>query len=119
MCHKFLTGEIHRFKDLQEATTNVNYRIFRVKTFDGYEFDGLSEKRAVQKGCTPAQLALSWLLAQGEIHELSIVPIPGLKRRKYLEQNVAALEVILGTENPRGIDEDPPHGNAYGQPIVA
>jgi aryl-alcohol dehydrogenase-like predicted oxidoreductase len=46
---------------------------------------------AEAKGCKPAQVALAWLLAQGE----DIVPIPGTKRRKYLEENVAALEVTL------------------------
>ena len=49
------------------------------------------EEIARQKGCTASQLALAWVLAQGD----DIVPIPGTKRRKYLEENVGALEVKL------------------------
>ncbi|MBA3442687.1 MAG: aldo/keto reductase, partial [Pyrinomonadaceae bacterium] len=68
------------------------------------------EKIAAEKGCAPAQLALAWVLAQGE----DIVPIPGTKRRKYLEQNVAALEVRLTPEDLRRIDEIAPKGVAAG-----
>jgi aryl-alcohol dehydrogenase-like predicted oxidoreductase len=53
-------------------------------------------KVAADKGCTPGQLALAWVLAQGAVHDLpGVVPIPGTKRVKYLEENVAALDVEL------------------------
>ena len=59
---------------------------------------------AAEKGCTPAQLALAWVLAQGK----DIMPIPGTKRRKYLEENVGALEVRLTADDLRRIDEVAP-----------
>jgi len=65
---------------------------------------------AAEKGCTPAQLALAWVLAQGK----DIVPIPGTKRRKYLEENVGALEVRLTADDLRRIDEVAPKGVAAG-----
>jgi aryl-alcohol dehydrogenase-like predicted oxidoreductase len=60
--------------------------------------------------CTPAQLALAWTLAQGK----DIVPIPGTKRRKYLEENVGPLNVKLKAEDLRRIDEVAPKGAAAG-----
>ena len=68
------------------------------------------EEIAEEKGSKPAQLALAWVLAQDK----NIVPIPGTKRRKYLEDNVAALEVQLSTEDLRRIDEIFPAGAAAG-----
>jgi len=62
------------------------------------------------KGCTPAQLALAWVLAQGE----DIVPIPGTKRRRWLEENVAALEVRLTAEDIAAIEAITPPGAAAG-----
>src|SRR5215218_9273636 len=61
---------------------------------------------AEEKGITPAQLALAWVLAQGD----DLVPIPGTKRRKYLEENVGALDVTLTAEDLRRIDEVAPKG---------
>jgi aryl-alcohol dehydrogenase-like predicted oxidoreductase len=66
---------------------------------------------AKEKGCQPSQLALAWVLAQGE----AIVPIPGTKRRKYLEENVAALDVKLNSEDLRRLAEFFPQGAASGQ----
>lgn len=64
---------------------------------------------ATQKGCTPAQIAIAWLLAQGE----DIVPIPGTKRRKYLEQNAAAVEIALTAAEVRALaDAFPPQAAA-------
>ena len=68
------------------------------------------EQIARGKGCTPSQLALAWVLAQGE----DIVPIPGTKRRKYLEDNVGAMNVRLTPEDLRRIDEVFPSGAAAG-----
>jgi aryl-alcohol dehydrogenase-like predicted oxidoreductase len=63
------------------------------------------------KGCTPAQLALAWLLAQGE----QVVPIPGTKRRKYLEENVAAVDVRLSRSDLEEIDRAVPRSEVAGE----
>jgi aryl-alcohol dehydrogenase-like predicted oxidoreductase len=68
------------------------------------------EQIASEKRCTPAQLALAWVLAQGE----DIVPIPGTKRRTYLDQNLGALDVSLTASDLRRIDEAIPRGAAVG-----
>ncbi len=65
---------------------------------------------AAQKQCTPAQLAIFWLLAQGN----DIVPIPGTKRQTYLEENVGALEVQLTPDELLQIDAIMPPGIAAG-----
>ena len=66
---------------------------------------------AAEKHCTPAQLALAWVLAQGE----DIVPIPGTKRRKYLEQNLEAINIRLTPEDLARIDQVAPKGVAAGE----
>jgi aryl-alcohol dehydrogenase-like predicted oxidoreductase len=68
------------------------------------------ERIAKEKGCTPAQLALAWLLARGK----DIVPIPGTKRRKYLEENLKALDLRLTAEDVARIDSAVPPGAASG-----
>jgi aryl-alcohol dehydrogenase-like predicted oxidoreductase len=68
------------------------------------------EAVAKRKKCTPAQLALAWLLAQGD----DIVPIPGTKRQKYLEENIRALEVELTVAELKEIDEKLPVGVTAG-----
>jgi aryl-alcohol dehydrogenase-like predicted oxidoreductase len=68
------------------------------------------ERLAAEKGCTPAQLALAWVLAQGE----DIVPIPGTKRRTYLDQNLGALDVTLTPADLKTIDGIAPRGAAVG-----
>ncbi len=68
------------------------------------------EQIAAEKGCTPAQLALAWVLAQGD----DIVPIPGTKRRTYLDQNLGALDVKLTAADLKRIDELAPRGAAVG-----
>jgi aryl-alcohol dehydrogenase-like predicted oxidoreductase len=65
---------------------------------------------AGEKGCTPAQLALAWVLSRGD----DVVPIPGTKRRTYLEQNAAASEVSLTEDELRELDEAFPPGAAAG-----
>jgi aryl-alcohol dehydrogenase-like predicted oxidoreductase len=72
---------------------------------------------AESKGCTPAQLALAWVLAQGD----DIVPIPGTKRREYLEQNAAALDVELTAEDLARIDAELPSaaGDRYDESGMA
>jgi aryl-alcohol dehydrogenase-like predicted oxidoreductase len=66
---------------------------------------------ATEKNVTPSQLALAWLLAQGD----DIVPIPGTKRRSYLEENVRATEIVLTSEDLRRIEEVAPKGFATGE----
>jgi aryl-alcohol dehydrogenase-like predicted oxidoreductase len=65
---------------------------------------------AAEKGCTAGQLALAWVQAQGE----DVVPIPGTKRRTYLEENVGALDVELSEADLRRLDELAPQGVAAG-----
>ena len=107
----FLTGQFTRFEDFPED----DYRRFSPR-FQGKNFQKnldlvrRVEEIAEEKGCKPAQLALAWVLAQDK----NIVPIPGTKRRKYLEENVAALEVQLSAEDLRRIDEIFPAGAAAG-----
>jgi aryl-alcohol dehydrogenase-like predicted oxidoreductase len=69
------------------------------------------EAIAREKKSTPGQLALAWLLAQGQ----DIIPIPGTKRRAYLEENIGALQVKLTADDLRRIDEVAPHGAAAGE----
>jgi aryl-alcohol dehydrogenase-like predicted oxidoreductase len=108
----FLTGQYKRFEDLAAD----DYRRFSPR-FQGENFqknlDLVARVEAIAKeqGCTPSQLALAWLLAQGE----DIIPIPGTKRRKYLEENAGALKVTLTAEDLRRIDEVAPHGAAAGE----
>jgi aryl-alcohol dehydrogenase-like predicted oxidoreductase len=66
---------------------------------------------AAEKDCTPGQLALAWVMRQGE----DVVPIPGTKRRAYLEENVAANEIVLSDDENRRIDEAAPVGVAAGE----
>jgi len=107
----FLTGEIRRFEDLAED----DYRRFSPR-FQGENFQknldlvGRVQALAEAKGCSAAQLALAWVLAQGR----DVAPIPGTKRRKYLEENLGALEVRLSADDLRHIDEVAPAGAAAG-----
>src|SRR3954463_1952747 len=75
------------------------------------------EELANEKGCTPGQLALAWVLAQGD----DVVPIPGTKRRKYLEENLAAVDVSLGSDDLARIDAEIPKaaGDRYDRTGMA
>jgi len=105
----FLTGQIRKLEDLAAD----DYRRFSPR-FQGEDFlKNLAlinriRKMAAEKGCTPSQLALAWVLAQGE----EIVTIPGTKRRKYLEENVGAGSVKLTPEDLKKIAEIAPRGVA-------
>jgi aryl-alcohol dehydrogenase-like predicted oxidoreductase len=66
---------------------------------------------AREKGCTAAQLALAWVLAQGD----DIVPIPGTKRVKYLDENIGALDVRLSNDDLKRLDDILPPGAASGE----
>jgi aryl-alcohol dehydrogenase-like predicted oxidoreductase len=74
------------------------------------EFAGRVRTLAEDRGVTPAQLALAWLLAQGD----DVVPIPGTKRRPYLEENLGALDVELTTGDLAVLDEAAPIGATAG-----
>jgi len=107
----FLTGQFTRFEDFLQD----DYRRFSPR-FQGENFQKnldlvrRVEEIAKKKGCKPAQLALAWVLAQDK----NIVPIPGTKRRKYLEENVSAIDVKLSEDDLRRIDEIFPTGAAAG-----
>lgn len=107
----FLTGQIKTPDDLAADDTRRNHPRFQGEAFQR-NLDLVREigTMAADKGCTPAQLALAWVLAQGE----DIVPIPGTKRRSYLEDNLAALDVELNTADLARIDEVLPPGAASG-----
>ena len=107
----FLTGQIKKYEDLAEDDSRRNGPRFQGENFQkNLQLVTRIQTMAKEKGCTPAQLALAWVLAQGE----DIVPIPGTKRRKYLEENVDALEVQLTKEDLRRINEIAPKGIAAG-----
>ena len=74
---------------------------------------------ADEKGCTSAQLALAWVMAQGDVHGISIVPIPGTKRASYLEQNVGSLAVELTADDLDQLGEAVPVGAAMGERYTA
>jgi aryl-alcohol dehydrogenase-like predicted oxidoreductase len=108
----FLTGQIKRFEDLAAD----DYRRMSPR-FQGENFqknlDVVARVSAIarEKGCTASQLALAWVLAQGD----DVVPIPGTKRRTYLVENVGALDVRLSADDLRRIDEAMPSGVAAGE----
>jgi aryl-alcohol dehydrogenase-like predicted oxidoreductase len=108
----FLTGQIRRFEDLAAD----DYRRFSPR-FQGENFGknlelvARVEALAKEKECSPAQLALAWVLAQGE----DVVPIPGTKRRARLEENVGSLDVLLTDVDLARIDEVAPRGAAAGE----
>jgi aryl-alcohol dehydrogenase-like predicted oxidoreductase len=107
----FLAGQIKSFDDLAPDDYRRNSPRFQGENFDkNLELVKHIERLASEKGCTPSQLALAWVLAQGE----DLVPIPGTKRRKYLEENVAALDVKLTPDDLRRIDEIAPKNVAAG-----
>ena len=107
----FLSGEIKKFEDLAEDDYRRNSPRFQGENF-GKNIK-LVEKVgeiANEKGITASQLALAWVLAQGR----DIVPIPGTKRRKYLELNAAAADVILSQEDLARIEDVFPKDSAVG-----
>jgi aryl-alcohol dehydrogenase-like predicted oxidoreductase len=108
----FLTGQLTKFEDLEPD----DYRRFSPR-FQGDNFQKnldlvkQVELMAREKGCQPSQLALAWVLAQGD----DVVPIPGTKHRKYLEENIGALEIDLTIDDLRRLNEVFPTGAAAGQ----
>ena len=108
----FLTGAIRSPDDFEEDDFRRNSPRFRGENFEkNLELVERVREIAREKGVAPGQLALAWLLRQGE----DVVPIPGTKRRKYLEENAAATGVELTDEDLRRIDEAAPKGAAAGE----
>ncbi len=108
----FLTGQIRRFDDLAPDDFRRNSPRFQGENFHrNLELVQRIEQMASRRGVKASQLALAWVLAQGD----DIVPIPGTKRRSYLEENVAAAEVSLSREELASLDELAPRGVAAGE----
>ncbi|MGA9717334.1 MAG: aldo/keto reductase [Acidobacteriaceae bacterium] len=107
----FLTGQIKRFEDLAPDDWRRTSPRFQGENFDrNLALVRKAEEMAAKKGVTASQLALAWVLAQGE----DIVPIPGTKRTRYLEENVHAVEVKLSKDDLAALDALAPHGVAAG-----
>jgi len=108
----FLTGQFKRFEDLPPDDTRRNHPRFQGENFQkNLDLVNGVEEMAKEKDCKPSQLALAWVLAQGE----DVVPIPGTKHRTYLEENAAAVEITLSTEDLRRLEAIFPYGAASGQ----
>ncbi len=91
----FLTGQIKKFEDLAEDDWRRNMPRFQGENFDkNLKLVNVIEGIAKDRGCTTSQIALSWVMGQGE----DVIPIPGTKRRKYLEENAKAIEIQLSDE---------------------
>jgi aryl-alcohol dehydrogenase-like predicted oxidoreductase len=107
----FLTGQIKRFEDLAAGDWRRNMPRFQGENFEkNLDLVAHIEALARQKGCTPSQLALAWLLHRGS----DIVPIPGTKRRAYLDENAKGVEVTLTPDDMAEIDRRAPSGVAVG-----
>ena len=107
----FLTGRFRSFEDLPEEDYRRNSPRFQGENFQkNLDLVQQVEEIARLKNCTPAQLALAWLLAQGD----DIVPIPGTKQRRYLDENVQSLQIQLTPGDLERIEEVAPKGAASG-----
>ncbi len=108
----FLTGRIKAVDELDPADYRRNApRFQRENLQQNLRLEERIEQIAGEKSCTPAQLALAWLLAQGA----DIVPIPGTKRKKYLEENAQAAQLKLDSQDLARIAEAAPRGAAAGE----
>ena len=108
----FLTGQFKSPNDFAPDDFRKNHPRFQGENFQkNLDLVKEVEKLAKEKGCTTAQLALAWVLAQGE----DIVPIPGTKHVKYLDQNIGALDVELSEEDLKRLDAMLPPGAAAGE----
>jgi len=108
----FLTGKLKRLEDLASDDFRLTTPRFERENFEkNLKLAAEVEAIAADVGCTPGQLALAWLLAQGE----SMVPIPGTKRRRYLEDNAGAVDVRLDAGLLARIDVVLPRGAAAGE----
>jgi aryl-alcohol dehydrogenase-like predicted oxidoreductase len=107
----FLSGRFRSPDDLPEGDFRRANPRFQGENFKrNLQIVERVRELADRKGITPAQLALAWVLDRGD----DVVPIPGTKRRRYLEENVAASEIDLSEEDLRGLDEAAPPGETAG-----
>jgi aryl-alcohol dehydrogenase-like predicted oxidoreductase len=107
----FLTGQFKSPEDFPEGDFRKNHPRFQGENFQkNLDLVREVEKLAEDKGCSTAQLALAWVLAQGE----DVVPIPGTKHRKYLDENIGALDVKLTGDDLKRLDKILPPGAAAG-----
>ncbi len=112
----FLTGQIRSPDDFDTDDYRRSSPRFQGEAFQqNLDLVDAVSAIAAEKGCTPAQLALAWVLAQGD----DIVPIPGTKHRKYLEQNLDALDITLSPDDLSRIDGVMPRGAAKGTRYAA
>lgn len=108
----FLSGRFKSPADFPEDDFRKNHPRFQGENFEkNIKLVGEVEAMAREKGCTAAQLALAWVLAQGE----DIVPIPGTKHIRYLDENIGALDVNLTSDELERLDEILPVGAAAGE----
>jgi len=108
----FLSGEVRSVDDMAPDDFRRNSPRFQGENFArNLTLVDRVKEVAASKGVTPSQLALAWLLAQGG----DIVPIPGTKRRTYLEENAGALSVRLSAQDLARIEEAAPKGAAAGE----
>ncbi len=108
----FLTGEIRSIEDVEPGDFRRNNPRFQGDNFaKNLELLARVSEIAAEKKITPGQLVLAWVLAQGE----DVVPIPGTKRVRYLEENVAAVDIVLSPEELAQIDEAAPRSTTAGE----
>ena len=107
----FLTGTAQRAEAFPEADFRRNYPRLQGKNFDAnMRIAAVVQEMAKRKRATPAQVALAWLLGRGD----DVVPIPGTKRRKYLEENVAAADLVLTAAETTELEAAIPPGSTAG-----
>lgn len=108
----FLTGQIKKPSDLAADDWRATSPRFQGENFQkNLDLAAKIEQIAAKKGCTSSQLALAWVLAKGE----DVAPIPGTKRRKYLEDNAGAASITLTASDLADLDAIAPHGIAAGE----
>jgi aryl-alcohol dehydrogenase-like predicted oxidoreductase len=106
-----LTGTVHGKADLPEGDRRLQHPRFQGEALDkNVQLVSRLEAIAREKKCTPAQLVLAWLLAQGK----DIVPIPGTKRKQRIDENLAALNIKLSPEEVKRISDAAPTGAGAG-----
>jgi aryl-alcohol dehydrogenase-like predicted oxidoreductase len=112
----FLTGQFKAFEDLPADDYRRQSPRFQGENFQkNLDLVASVSELAKAKGCTPGQLALAWVLAQGR----DVVPIPGTKREKYLDENLGALSVMLSQADLKRIDAILPPGSTSGERYAA
>jgi aryl-alcohol dehydrogenase-like predicted oxidoreductase len=108
----FLTGQFKKLEDIPADDYRRNAPRFQGENFQkNLDLVNSVGELAKAKGCTPGQLALAWVLAQGS----DIIPIPGTKRQKYLDENLGSLSVKLTAGDLQRIDAILPHGSTSGE----